>query len=124
VSAAASPSPSPTGPPKVALDSSAYVGKPAEEVRSELSELGLVPSVAYDGSGLPVGTVSDMEPSGPLDLGSVVLLHVVPASPPPAPVEVAPAPAPDPGQEAGKEPGPPGPKGKGKPDNGKGRGNK
>jgi hypothetical protein len=124
VSAAASPSPSPTGPPKVTLDSSAYVGKPVEEVRRELSALGLVPSVAYDGSGLPVGTVSDMEPSGPLDLGSVVLLHVVPAPPPPAPVEVAPDPAPDPAQEADNRPEPPAPKGKGKPDDGKGRGKK
>lgn len=93
-SAAASPASSPTPPPMV--DASTYIGRPAVEARAVLADRGLVPRLAYDGSGTPVGTVSSVEPSGPLALGTAVLLHVVPQPAPViesvAPVQVAPAP--------------------------------
>ena len=82
-----------TGPATVRVDAAAYLGRPAAEVRSALAGLGLVPRLAYDGRGRPVGTVSAVEPAGDLAVGSVVLVRVVPA-PPPAPVAVPPPPSP------------------------------
>jgi 2-oxoglutarate dehydrogenase E2 component (dihydrolipoamide succinyltransferase) len=79
----------------VAVDPARYVGRPVAEVRAALAALGLVPRLAYDGSGRPVGTVSSVEPAGSLVVGSPVLVHVVPqpASAAPVPAPVAPAPA-------------------------------
>ncbi|TAL25262.1 MAG: serine/threonine protein kinase [Frankiales bacterium] len=85
VAAVAAPAPSavPTPTPvRVTLDPAAHVGKPAVQVRAALAEQGLVPRLSYDGSGTPVGTVSAVEPSGALVLGSAVVLHVVPEPPP------------------------------------------
>ena len=103
--------PSPSAQPEaVRVDPSEYVGRPAVEARAALADRGLVPRLAYDGSGTPVGTVSDVEPSGPVVLGTAVLLHVVPeppavpAAPDPAPVEVAPAPVEKKGPPPGKGP--------------------
>jgi tRNA A-37 threonylcarbamoyl transferase component Bud32 len=103
------------GPPPVEVDPAAYVGSPAQEVQAALIGLGLVPRLAYDGSGSPVGTVSAVEPTGTLAPGQSVLLHVVP-TPPPAPVVQAPAPAPAPESAPGSKG-----KAKGK-GNGKGKG--
>jgi serine/threonine protein kinase len=116
-SGAASPSPSAASPSPAAVrvETTAWIGRPAAEAREGLAELGLVPRLAYDGRGLAVGTVSGVEPAGAVQVGSTVLLHVVPVRASAAPVPVAPAPAPVTG---GKEP----PKGPG--DRGKGRGKK
>jgi serine/threonine-protein kinase len=108
---------------EVALDPGRYVGRPAAEVRTALARLGLVPRLAYDGSGRPVGTVSSVEPAGSLAVGSAVLVHVVPkpaaTAPAPAPTQAAPAqPAP-----AAEEPAPAAVP-PGKADKGKGRGKK
>jgi tRNA A-37 threonylcarbamoyl transferase component Bud32 len=113
-----------SGPPRVEVTAEQYVGKPVDEVRSALAGRGLVPRLAYDGSGTPVGTVSAVEPVGQLAVGSDVLLHVVP-EPPPAP-EPAVAPAPD-VQPAPEPPADPPAKGRGDPPGnppgkGKGRG--
>ncbi len=71
------------GPETAVVEAGAYAGLPAVEVQAALTGLGLVPRLAYDGSGTPVGTVSGVEPVGALPLGSEVVLHVVPE--PPAP---------------------------------------
>ena len=76
-----SPSASPT-PARVRVDPAAHIGKPAVQVRAALADQGLVPRLSYDGSGAPVGTVSAVEPSGALVIGSAILLHVVPEPPP------------------------------------------
>ena len=105
-SPAATPSPSPSASPapaSVDVDAAAVVGRPAAEARAALADLGLVPRLAYDGRGRPVGTVSGVEPAGAVEVGSTVLLHVVPAPAPAAPVRVAPAPAPAP-ETGGKAP--------------------
>jgi len=83
----------------VDVQAPAYTGRPAVDVRSALVELRLVPRLAYDGSGTPVGTVSGVDPVGRLPVGSEVVLHVVPelapvAPAPAAPDPVGPAPAP------------------------------
>ena len=115
-----SPSPAPSAAPRV--DASIYVGRPAAEARAVLADRGLLPRLAYDGSGTPVGTVSSVEPTGPLALGTAVLLHVVPQPPPVVeqvdPVEVAPAPVESKGPPVGK-----GGSGNGS-TGGKGRGNR
>jgi serine/threonine-protein kinase len=77
--------PSPT-PARVTVVSSAYVGKPAAEVRAALTALGLEPSYAYTGTGGPAGTVRGVSPTGALAPGSRVTISVVP-TPPPAPAK-------------------------------------
>jgi hypothetical protein len=62
-----------------------YAGRAAEEVRAELASRGLLPRLAYDGAGYPVGTVSGVDPGGDVDVGSEVVVHVVP--PPESPSE-------------------------------------
>ncbi len=100
-------------PVRVRVDAGAYLGKPAAGVRAALAGLGLVPRLAYDGSGRPVGTVSGVQPAGQLVVGSPVVVHVVPA--PPAPVARAVAPAPPPAAPVADQPRPrKGDKGKGK----------
>ena len=127
---APSPGPSaepsaPTGPTTVELDPARYVGRPLAEVDRDLVALGLVPRVAYDGTGTPAGTVSAVDPAGALALGTGVTVHVVPA-PAPAPVAPAPAPAPvAPAPAPAAEPVAPAPAGKagGKGNGGGGGGN-
>jgi serine/threonine-protein kinase len=82
------------GDPDVDVDvqAPAYTGLPAVDVRAALAELGLVPRLAYDGSGAAVGTVSGVDPVGRLPVGSEVVLHVVPEPAPVAPAPAAPAP--------------------------------
>ena len=75
--------------------SSAYVGKPAAEVRAALLALGLKPSYAYDGTGGPAGTVRGVSPTGALAPGSAVTISVVPVP--------SPKPAEDPGKGKGKK---------------------
>jgi tRNA A-37 threonylcarbamoyl transferase component Bud32 len=74
-----------SGKPKVTLSSSAYVGKSATAVRTTLQGLGFVPTLAYDGSGTPAGTVSSVTPAGSLTYGAAVTVHVVPVPAPRAP---------------------------------------
>ena len=130
----------------VALDG--LEGLPGEEVRSALLEQGLLPRLAYDGTGTTVGTVSRVDPGGDVAVGSEVVVHVVPtpepvpspaadqAPPVPAPVAVPAAPAaPAPaapaatgtagkGNSRGDNPGKGGGKGDGKGDGSKGGGSK
>jgi serine/threonine-protein kinase len=73
----------------VALDG--YAGRAGEEVRAELAGLGLLPRLAYDGVGYPVGTVSAVDPGGDVEVGSEVVVHVVP------PPEATPGPVVEPG---------------------------
>jgi beta-lactam-binding protein with PASTA domain/tRNA A-37 threonylcarbamoyl transferase component Bud32 len=72
-----------SGKPKVTVSSSAYAGKSADTVRTALQGLGLVPTLAYDGSGTPAGTVSSVSPAGSLTYGAAVTVHVVPVPRPP-----------------------------------------
>jgi tRNA A-37 threonylcarbamoyl transferase component Bud32 len=88
-------------PTAVFLDPDRFRGKRAAQVRATLARLGLVPRLAYDGSGTPVGTVSAVQPSGRVTPGGEVLVHVVPV-PPPAVAPPPPQPAPDPGPPGGK----------------------
>jgi serine/threonine-protein kinase len=80
-SAAASPSPR-----TATVVASAYVGKPLAQVRTALLALGLRPTVAYDGTGGPAGSVRSVSPTGVLAYGSGVRISVVPA-PSPAPAK-------------------------------------
>ena len=75
-----------SAPARITVVSSAYVGKPAAEVRAALTALGLKPSYTYDGSGGPAGTVRGVSPTGALAPGSPVRISVVP-TPSPKPVE-------------------------------------
>ena len=93
-----------TGPATVRVDAAALLGTPAAEARALLAGMGLVPRLAYDGTGRPVGTVSAVEPAGDVAVGSVVLLRVVPVPPP-----AAPPPAPPPASAAVPVPPPPPP---------------
>jgi serine/threonine-protein kinase len=74
-----------SGKPKVTVTSSAYAGKSPAAVRTALQGLGLVPTLAYDGSGTPAGTVSSVSPAGSLTYGAAVTVHVVPVPSAPAP---------------------------------------
>lgn len=113
-----------SGPPPVRVAAADLVGKTEAQARELVTGRGLVPQVASDGSGTPVGTVSSVEPTGELAAGSTVVLHVVPAPPPPPPAPVAKRPAPAPAAVA---PAPAeertAPKGAGK-NGGKGKGKK
>jgi beta-lactam-binding protein with PASTA domain len=74
-----------SGRPKVTLLSSAYIGKSPTAVRTALQGLGFLPTLAYDGSGAPAGTVSGVSPTGSLSYGATVMVHVVPVPKAPAP---------------------------------------
>jgi eukaryotic-like serine/threonine-protein kinase len=67
-----------SGRPKVTITSSSYVGKSPSSVQTTLRGLGLVPTLAYDGTGTPAGTVSGVSPAGSLTYGTAVTVHVVP----------------------------------------------
>jgi hypothetical protein len=56
-------------------------------VRTSLLGLGLVPTIAYDGSGTPAGTVSGVTPTGSLSYGAAVTVHVAPVPKAPAPAK-------------------------------------
>ncbi len=68
-----------TGP---VVRAASYVGRPAAQVRTALTGLGLRPRLVYDGTGRPAGTVSAVTPTGSLAAGSQVTVHVVPAPAP------------------------------------------
>ena len=92
-SAAASSAPSPARPvtAQTTVDAAALVGRTADAASRLLRGQGLVPRLVADGRGSPVGTVAGVEPAGPVDPGSVVVLHVVPQPPAASPAAVAPA---------------------------------
>jgi serine/threonine-protein kinase len=105
-----------SGPPPVQLDATALVGRPEAEVVAAVSAAGLVPVVVADGADAAPGTVTAVDPSGPLPPGTSVAVHVVPPPPPPvrAPAPaVAPAAPADDGERRGGG-GKGGAKGKGK----------
>ena len=77
-STAASPAPS-TAPARTTVSAASVVGKSAAAASQELRDQSLVPRLVNDGRGSPVGTVAAVEPTGPVAVGSVVVLHVVPA---------------------------------------------
>jgi hypothetical protein len=72
------------GKPKVTVDASSYQGMSPGAVRTALLGLGLVPTFAYDGSGTPAGTVSDVTPHGSVTYAAAVTIHVVPVPQQPA----------------------------------------
>jgi beta-lactam-binding protein with PASTA domain len=76
-----------SGRPDVPVDPATYAGMTKDTAVAALTALGLRPTVAYDGSGRPAGTVSDVTPSGSLAHGAAVTVHVVPA---PVPVQIQP----------------------------------
>jgi serine/threonine protein kinase len=87
--ASGTPSPSAASSPSartVTVVASAWIGKPAAQVRDGLLALGLKPTYAYDGTGGPAGTVRGVSPTGVLAYGSGVRISVVP-TPSPAPAK-------------------------------------
>ncbi|MGN6332862.1 MAG: serine/threonine protein kinase [Motilibacteraceae bacterium] len=89
---ATSPAATTTPPTTVRLDAAAYVGRPADQVRAELTRLGLaVRLVGAAGDG-PVGTVAALDPTGVVARGTTITLRVV---------EQVPRSGPAPGSEAG-----------------------
>ena len=85
----ASTSPS-TAPARTTVSAASVVGKSAAAASQVLRDQSLVPRLVNDGRGSPVGTVAAVEPTGPVAVGSVVVLHVVPA-PATTPAPEAPA---------------------------------
>ena len=67
-----------SGRPRVTVSAAAYSGQSPDAVLAALRGLGLVPVLAYDGSGTAAGTVSDVSPAGSLPYGASVTVHVVP----------------------------------------------
>ena len=61
------------------VSAASVVGKSAAAASQVLRDQSLVPRLVNDGRGSPVGTVAAVEPTGPVAVGSVVVLHVVPA---------------------------------------------
>ena len=57
-----------------------YVGRPVDDVRQELVDLGLRVDAARSPGGGTVGTVKDVAPTGTLAAGSTVTLGVVAAA--------------------------------------------
>ena len=88
-STAASTAPS-TTPARTTVSAASVVGKGAAAASQVLRDQSLVPRLVNDGRGSPVGTVAAVEPTGPVAVGSVVVLHVVPA-PATTPAPEAPA---------------------------------
>jgi serine/threonine-protein kinase len=85
----------------VPVDPNGLVGRPVDQVRTQLTELGLVPRLtAVTTSSVPGGQVTAVAPSGLLARGSEVTVSyaVAPAAAPTtaAPTTTAPAPAPAP----------------------------
>lgn len=78
------PSPSPTAsattPALIDIDASAYVGRPAEDVRAELTALGLLVDLDHaEGPGQP-GTVQSVSPDGSVERGTLITVTVVRAA--------------------------------------------
>ena len=65
-------------PVAVVTSGEVLIGRPYEEVRDVLERRGLRPRSVPDGEGGAPGTVSALEPEGPLVPGSEVVVHVVP----------------------------------------------
>ena len=68
-----------TAPARTTVSAASVVGKSAAAASQVLRDQSLVPRLVNDGRGSPVGTVAAVEPTGPVAVGSVVVLHVVPA---------------------------------------------
>jgi hypothetical protein len=90
-------------PDTVTVSVGDYRGRSYDAVASDLSQLGLRVRRSNTGSGTAPGTVSDVDPSGEVDRGSVVTVIVTP-TPAPAP---EPSPAPEPEPEPEPEPAEP-----------------
>ena len=88
-----------TTDPGVPVDPAAFVGRPVDQVRGQLTELGLVPRLtAVTTSSVPSGQVTAVAPTGLLARGSeVTVSYAVAPSTSAAPTSTpAPAPAPAP----------------------------
>jgi serine/threonine-protein kinase len=74
-----------TTAPTVTVSAARYLGRPADQVRTELTALGLVVRVASVTSTAPAGSVVAVSPTGTLRRGTTVTLTtaVAPAPPPP-----------------------------------------
>ena len=75
---AASTAPS-SAPARATVSAASVVGRSAAAASQVLRDQSLVPRLVNDGRGSPVGTVAAVEPTGPVAVGSVIVLHVVPA---------------------------------------------
>jgi serine/threonine-protein kinase len=86
----------PATPAGVPLDAAALVGRPVDQVRTQLTGLGLVPRLtAVTTSSVPVGQVTAVAPTGLLTAGQEVAVSYAVAPPATAPVTTAaPSPAP------------------------------
>lgn len=73
----AGPSEGTTAPATIEVVAADYLGRPVEEVRAELTELGLRVDVDESPGGGTVGTVKQVAPTGNLAADSVVTLGVV-----------------------------------------------
>jgi serine/threonine-protein kinase len=75
---ASSPSPSRTRAPAIVVNADDYVGRPKDEARSRLEDLGLrVKEVKVDNlEGRPEGTVADVDPTGKVRKGTEITLSV------------------------------------------------
>ena len=74
-------SPTASAPTSVEVVAEDYLGRPVEEVRQELVDLGLRVEAVRSPGGGTVGTVKDVSPTGALEEGSTVALGVVAAPP-------------------------------------------
>jgi hypothetical protein len=68
----------------VTVDAATLIGQPAAQVEKQLQHLGLQVSVVSTPSRLPAGTVTAVDPNGPVREGSTVTVTVA-AVPAPAP---------------------------------------
>jgi len=73
-----------SGPLLVTVDKTAYVGKPADQVKAALTRLGLQVAEQPQPSAAPAGSVLDVAPAGQVRERTLVTLTVATA-PPPAP---------------------------------------
>jgi serine/threonine-protein kinase len=81
------------------VDAAALVGRPVDQVRAQLTALGLVPRLtAVTTTSLPAGSVTAVAPSGPLAAGQEVTVSyaVAPSTAAAPTTTAAPAPAPAP----------------------------
>jgi eukaryotic-like serine/threonine-protein kinase len=96
-----------------------YRGRTYDSVAADLSSLGLRVRRSNTGSGTSPGTVSDVDPSGEVEVGSVVTVIVTPEpaapSPPPPPPPPSPSPEPPPAPPEPDSPQGGGPDGEGPP---------
>jgi eukaryotic-like serine/threonine-protein kinase len=106
-------------PDTVTVSVGDYRGRTYDSVAADLSSLGLRVRRSNTGSGTSPGTVSDVDPSGEVEVGSVVTVIVTPEpaapSPPPPPPPPSPSPEPPPAPPEPEAPQGGGPDGEGPP---------